>query len=363
MGASDQPIRPLEHWADRLVPAIGRLEVDTVSVNFVDRVLRGAVHLGASRPKLLSAIAMDDAPLRNPIGRVSQQVLISLFAAIERAFGDPAIGMRMATAAKPASFSDLGFVALFAPTIGDMLQSIVNIQGYRQNIWKTELSPHSRPAQLRWIIEKDNEPYLDSCLEFSTASYANFYRSALPTRITPQRLYFRHQPRFDVALYEELAGCPVVFGADETRLEFSRSQFALPLPDSNPPLQQKVQKTYAQPVHWLIEGRKYTALSYLYLASELNKSPLKLDRLAAAFAMSERTLRRKLVEEGYPFRLLLEKVRRDLCDLYRMEGKRTMGEIAEQLGYSELSAFTRAHKGWYGYPPRQVSSRVCVDTV
>ncbi len=31
-----------------------------------------------------------------------------------------------------------------------------------------------------------------------------------------------------------------------------------------------------------------------------------------------------------------------------------MGEVAEQLGYSELSAFTRAHKGWYGVSPRQV---------
>jgi AraC-like DNA-binding protein len=28
-----------------------------------------------------------------------------------------------------------------------------------------------------------------------------------------------------------------------------------------------------------------------------------------------------------------------------------MGEIAELLGYAELSAFTRAHKLWYGRPP------------
>jgi AraC-like DNA-binding protein len=62
-------------------------------------------------------------------------------------------------------------------------------------------------------------------------------------------------------------------------------------------------------------------------------------------------LRRRLVEEGHPFRDLLERVRRDMCDLYRLENRRSMSEIAELLGYAELSAFTRAHRLWYGKPP------------
>lgn len=345
-------LRP-PHWADTLPPDIARLKPATVSVNFVDRIVRGAVQMGASRPRLLAAIGMQDAALRNPLGRTQQRVLIDLFAEIERAFDDPAIGMRIATAAQPSSFSDLGFVALFAPTVGTMLQSIVDIQGYRQNIWKVELDAGSSPAVLRWTVPDGHDPPLDSCLEFSAASYAHFYRSALPTRMPPQRLYLQHQPRFDGALYSDLLGCPVIFGADETRLEFSRSQFALPLPRANPLLQREIQRTYAQAVGWMGSGRKYTALSYLYLAGELNKSPLKLDRLAAAFGLSERSLRRKLVEEGYPFRDLLEKVRRDLCDLYQLEGRRRMGEVAELLGYSELSAFSRAYKSWYGASPQK----------
>ncbi len=354
MHGGEQHRRRELHWTDQLAPAVGRLRPDSVSVNYVDRILRSAVSMGASRPKLLAAIDVQDAALRNPIGRVPQSVLIDLFITIEREFGDPAIGMRMATAAKPASFSDLGFVAIFASTIGEMMQSIVNIQGFRQNVWKVELDITGRPAKLRWNVSDSDAHRLESCLEFSAASYAHLYTSALPTRMAPQMMYLRHQPRFSEATYAELLGCPVVFGAQETRMEFSRSQFGLPLPRACPLLQHRIQETYAQAVRWMAEGRRYTALSFLYLASELNKSPLKLERLAASFAMSERSLRRKLVEEGYPFRQLLEKVRRDLCDLYRMEGSRTMGEVAEQLGYSELSAFTRAHKGWYGVSPRQV---------
>jgi AraC-like DNA-binding protein len=348
----------IPHWADDLVPRIGQLPPDTVSANFVDRLLRGAVNMGASRPRLLSALHLNDAPLRNPIGRVSRAVMINLFAAIERDFGDPAIGLRLARAARPVCFSDLGFVALLARTVGDMLQTTVDIQGYRQNVWRAHLDCSAKPARLVWELPNDDHGHLDASIEFSAASYVHFYRTCLPARIAPKIVRFRHRPRFAESLYAELLGCPVVFGANVTCLEFELSQLNLPLPDANPELQIMLQAKYAQPVVWFSEGRKHAGLSYLYIAGELNKSPLKLERLAASFGLTERTLRRKLVQEGHPFRDLLEQVRRDLCDLYRFEGRRSMTDVAELLGYSELSAFTRAHKGWYGVPPSvQLESR------
>ena len=349
--------KAIPHWADELAPRIGQLQPDTVSANFVDRLLRGAVNMGASRPRLLSALHLSDAPLRNPVGRVSRAVLINFFAAIEREFADPAVGLRLARAAKPGCFSDLGYVAMLAPTVGDMLQATVSIQGYRQNIWKALLDFDLQPALLRWELPDDDHGHLYACIEFSAASYAHFYRTCLPSPIAPKIIRFRHQPRFAEALYADLFGCPVVFGAEQTCVEFDRSRLNLPLPNANPDLQSMLQAKYAQPVAWLAQGHKHAGLSYLYLASELNKSPLTLERLAASFGLTERTLRRKLVQEGYPFRALLEQVRRDLCALYQFEGRRSMSEIAELLGYSELSAFTRAHTGWYNVPPSNSALR------
>ena len=73
------------------------------------------------------------------------------------------------------------------------------------------------------------------------------------------------------------------------------------------------------------------------------------------FGMAERTLRRKLGAKGLSYRQLLEQVRRDTCHLYFLEGTRKLSEISAKLGYSELSAFTRAYTGWYGHPPSQDS--------
>jgi AraC-like DNA-binding protein len=333
------------------VPRIGALERDTVGANFIDRLVRGAVNMGASRPRLLAAIHVQDAPLRNPIGRLSRQVMVSLFSAIEREFGDPAAGIRLANAARPGCFSDLGFIALFAANVGDMVGDTVNIQGFRQNVWNAVFDRQSNPARLTWHLPDDAGGQLDAGVEFSVASYAHLYRNALPNGLQPLAIRFRHQPRFAPERYTELLECPVFFGAETNRIEFDRIQLSLPSPNANPELQRDLLAVYNQPMDWLANRNLHAAFSYLYLASELNKSPLKLARLAASFGLTERTLRRKLVEEGYPFRDLLEKVRRDMCDLYRLEGRRSMSEIAELLGYAELSAFSRAHKRWYGQAP------------
>ena len=343
--------RAIQHWAEALAPKIGLPPPDTVGANFVDRVLRSAVNAGASRPRLLAAIHVTDASLRNPVGRVPRAVLVNLFAAIEREFRDPAMSARLATMARPACFSDLGYIALFAPTVGDILGGTVDIQQLRQNVWRTRLDRRSKPARLVWELPDHVTGELDSCIEFSLTSYVHFYRSALPAGLVPEAVRFHHQPRFARELYAELLGCPVHFGTAETEIEFDRGQLGLPSPQANGALQEAITARYSQPARWLRDGKRYSSIAYLYLASELNKSPLKLERLAASFALSERTLRRKLDEEGFPFRELLEKVRRDLCDLYRMESCRTMTEVAELLGYSELSAFTRAHRRWYGQPP------------
>jgi AraC-like DNA-binding protein len=69
--------------------------------------------------------------------------------------------------------------------------------------------------------------------------------------------------------------------------------------------------------------------------------------------MSSRTLRRRLDEEGTSFRSLLEEVRQALAEELLATGGLSLEEIAERLGYGEVSNFIHAFKRWKGVPPRQ----------
>jgi AraC-like DNA-binding protein len=70
--------------------------------------------------------------------------------------------------------------------------------------------------------------------------------------------------------------------------------------------------------------------------------------------MSERTLARKLSDEGLNFTEILQQLRRDLAVRYLDDRKLHVSKIAWLLGFHEVSAFTHAFKRWTGKTPRKM---------
>ena len=67
--------------------------------------------------------------------------------------------------------------------------------------------------------------------------------------------------------------------------------------------------------------------------------------------MSNRTLTRRLAENGLTFRDLIKNTQLDLAkELLKIPG-RNMAEIAFETGFSEQSAFNRAFKRWTNTSP------------
>ena len=66
--------------------------------------------------------------------------------------------------------------------------------------------------------------------------------------------------------------------------------------------------------------------------------------------LSERSLHRRLREEGTTLRALLHELRRTLSERYIREGL-SINETAFLLGYSEASAFHRGFRRWTGRTP------------
>ena len=81
------------------------------------------------------------------------------------------------------------------------------------------------------------------------------------------------------------------------------------------------------------------------------------DTLAKQCHMSRQTLYRRLKKEGLGFHELVEEVRKDKAMRYVASDHYALGEIAFLLGFSELSAFSRAFKRWTGMAPAQYRAR------
>ena len=67
---------------------------------------------------------------------------------------------------------------------------------------------------------------------------------------------------------------------------------------------------------------------------------------------------RDLHHGGPTYKDLVEGVRRDLALSYVRQRQLPFSEIAMLLGYSELSAFSRAFRRWTGASPREYRARM-----
>src|SRR5271166_1584656 len=85
--------------------------------------------------------------------------------------------------------------------------------------------------------------------------------------------------------------------------------------------------------------------------------PPGLSQVAAALNVSDRTLRRRLAGEGVSFRGLLDEIREQLAEELLVTGGLPVAEVAERLGYLEVSSFSQAFRRWKGVGPRAYRAR------
>lgn len=322
-----------------------------MSASLLVRIVRAAVAEGGDRRAMLTAVGINEARLRNPLSRLSSHIVLRFFTMLEQHFNDPSVHLRIGEKASMQNFSDLGYATRLEANLASVIEANIRIQLLRQNMFRTTFDPSGKPPFLLWECHPDFVNDYAAFIEFSVATYARLSRQILGEPPLLRAVHFQHRARFDEAKYEAAFGCPVQFSMPQTRMEIAARQVFRPSPFADARLFSAASERYQQPANWMAQGKEHLGYSYFYLSNELDKSPPTLDRMAISFGMSERTLRRKLVEEGYPFRELLDLVRQDLCRLYFMEDKRSLGEIALLLGYSDLSAFTRAYKRWHGIAP------------
>ena len=76
-----------------------------------------------------------------------------------------------------------------------------------------------------------------------------------------------------------------------------------------------------------------------------------LAMLSRTLDLSAATLRRRLEDEGASWGQLKDEVRRDLALQHLADGRLSVGEIADRLGFNDASTFYRAFRKWTGSAP------------
>ena len=171
--------------------------------------------------------------------------------------------------------------------------------------------------------------------------------------VKPVRIEIPYPKPPEVAAYEERFQCPVTFGTDRIRAVINNRDLSIRFPGANRTAYSLYQKQCDQVLSRRDHQSAHLAgnlRKYLALFSE--KLPSAEDA-AITFGMSERSLRRKLSQDGTSFRKLLDDVKSEKAVQLLLETRLTIEAIAQELGYAESAAFVHAFRRWKGDSPAQ----------
>ena len=264
---------------------------------------------------------------------------------------DPFFGLKGAEHFRPAHLGSLGFAWLASSSLRTAFQCLSRYARVINEKLTVDLKEDGRyfyvsiDAQLPMLNERIRE-------EGQLAILVKICRVIAGKDFKPAKVHFRQAEPADTGYYYELFRCPIAFKAEQTLFVIDRGEVDKRLTGSNDQLAKLNEHIV---VKYLAHREKADIVNRAKAAiiDKLGCGEVTEILIAESLHMTPRNMHRKLQKDGTSFKVLLTGIRRELAQQYIQDRSKTLTEISFLLGFSEVSSFSRAYKGWTGQPPSE----------
>jgi AraC-like DNA-binding protein len=312
---------------------------------------------GVDCRSLFAQLGLDYGALTDPDARFAQDAMTRLWHLAVEASGNPAIGLNMAKILRPSSFNVVGYAVMSSRNLQEGFARLVR---YQRIIGEgADLSFHSTPESYEMVlaIHGDRLPSASQSAEASLAYSLSFCRWLTGKPLYPRLVSLMGPAPEDLAPYQAVFQCPLKFNAEHYALLFERADLDAPLPSANEALAQ-LHDRFAGDYLARFSGARVTHQVRQVLCRLLPQGEPKREAVAQALLLSERTLQRRLQDEGTSYQHLLDDSRRELAGQYLGQANLTLLEISYLLGFSDPSNFFRAFRRWFDSTPGEYRARL-----
>jgi len=321
-------------------------------------ILATARARGADATALAEHASFDARLATDPDARIPLAVETELWDEAARVTGDSSFGIHAAEALRPGLFDVMDYAVRTAPSLRVSLERLARYNRLVHDAAVFTLIHEGEALRVEHSLGGVGQSR--HAAEFTLASLVVVGSQLRGAPVRPSRVSFRHDAPRATSEHERLFGVEPSFSAPVNAITFSLELLEQPLPAADPLLWRVIER-HAEA---LLASRPAPAETTVARVQRILCESLGEDETAATLAgsarrlrMSERSLQRRLADEGRTFDGILDELRHDLAVRYLTDKKIAIAEVAFLLGYSEPSAFHRAFKRWTGATPSQVRQR------
>jgi AraC-like DNA-binding protein len=292
---------------------------------------------------------------RDAVGKYDTFVdYVRLLRAMEsaaRATATADFGRRLAARQGIEILGAVGAAARSAPTVAQALATFERyLRAYSPAVAVSVIALEDpRYAFFEYRIVLDRLPPHAQSIELALGVTLRVFRLLLGPQYAPVSVHLPHDALTPRREYMRYFGATPQFGAPASGFTVRKADLARPL--SNDHATHEALLAYLEGIAPATDGGMIVPVSDL-IRPLLPTGALDLSIVAEQMNVHPRTLQRRLAAQGTTFAELIDDVRRGMAERYLRDTDITLGLLANELGYVEQSALTRASRRWFGTAPR-----------
>jgi AraC-like DNA-binding protein len=324
----------------------------TIAASIVNRFYHGLIDLGVSQEEILTQADIKKADLTNPDDRIPVEKYARLTKMAPVMTSRPEVGLILGQRAEFKTIGILFEAAISCNTLGEGLLHTVKFSPLGTEACEIGLDESGPYAE--WSLHYLYPVYFcPSVIEFDSCQNLKILKSILGEDFKPVQMKFQHPPPEYLDHYQQIFQVPLLFEQEKCAIVFEKAYLATPNPNPQPYvkellighaerlcLKNQQKKTFQDRVSEMI-------------IKHLGSGSVSLEAVAQEMSLSRRSVARNLQKEDTSYKVLLNEIQKHLSTTYLEDVSYSISEIASLLGFSEVSAFYRAFKRWFGTNPGQ----------
>lgn len=255
---------------------------------------------------------------------------------------------------QPQHLGAIGYAAISSPTLAAALENMETYFPAHQG--QSSFGLIRDDSDVFWLSYRIFDPRIKERrqdAELSMGMFLNIFRDALGPGWSPLEVRFEHETPEGSYSHEEVFGAPVQFGRRTNAFAFRRSDLDARMKSQDPYLYSVIEPFLKSRCEIHQNPENFAATVRNQVKIHLGDVPPTITEMSRVFGVTDQSFQRQLRENGLTFREIVTAARKELALHYLEDPNIPLTEVAYCLGYSELSAFSRAFRGWTGMSPHR----------
>ena len=305
-----------------------------------------AQSVGLDPYRMVAAYGLPSACLTDPELKIPMLAVARLLENSAARSGQPDFALKLA---ERRSLSNLGVLALLVreqPTIRKALEALGNYLHLHSDGLRLTIVEEEGLVTIVLTVDSRRPVPIRQGVELALGFIHRCLQQLLGQSWRPQTIWFTHAPPARTDAHRRFFGTSVEFGQDYNGIVCSTRDLDAAVPTSDPAIARYAQQYLDTVAPRPNATMRDTARECIYLT--LSSGLCSADRVAKHLGVDRRTLHRHLARDGETFSSLLDAVRTELATRYIGNRDRPLASVAELLGFSALSAFSRWFRARFG---------------